>query len=83
MDTKFSAALHHTDPITRKEALDELADSALPRGKDGSCNDFAAMTAAIALTDDTSAEVRRAAIMVQFDVCMNAPNASDDKIPWY
>lgn len=44
--------------------MEELADHALPRGKNGACNDISSMTAALALIDDEAADVRRAAIQV-------------------
>jgi hypothetical protein len=63
-NTKISYALLHEDPIIRKEALDELEELSLPRGKNGVCNDISAMTAAINLVNDSSPDVRRGAIQV-------------------
>ncbi len=64
---KISSALRHEDPSIRKEALEELEEFSLPRGKNGWCNDGPAMTAAIALLDDSSPDVRRGALQV----CVN------------
>ncbi len=62
--TKISSALRHEEPSIRKEALEELEELSLPRGKNGQCNDVPAMTAALALVDDSSPDVRRGAIQV-------------------
>ena len=64
-DTKISTALRHEDPGIRKEALEELEELSLPRGKNGLCNDVPTMTVAIALVNDSSPDVRRGAIQVR------------------